>query len=469
MTEEIKANLGTVLIVAGEFPPLKTIGRIRTTKFVEHLRGLGWKPIVLTLEANGSEANYDARLKAEVPVGIEVIRVPLVTLDERITRLAKRLIGRSSKAVATSPRNLTESAATTYQAGKPTKGGYVSRLQGAVKHWIRVGLEIPDNYLPWALKAAAVARDICDKSKVDVVFTTLPPFSAASIGYKLKQERGIPWVADYRDLWYGDVLREWLPKWRSWLELQMEKRLLAKADVIVTVSEQKTEFMRRMHPGLKARWETLTNGYDSEIYADRQRTRAFDGSKTEFVYTGRLFKNRRGYAFAEALGRIKQSDPSLVAGVRVRILGGVAPEIAARYEEILRQYSIADLFEFAGDVSYEEAMNAQVNCDYLLLIVDTGETSDGVIPGKLFEYVAAKRPLFALCNPGATQQIIENAGLGVVVDAEDVDACEHALTTLLRNPVPTSLERNETYLKQFDRRDIAARLSKLLTATVHHH
>ena len=158
-----------------------------------------------------------------------------------------------------------------------------------------------------------------------------------------------------------------------------------------------------------------------------------------------------------------------MAGVRVRILGGVAPEIAARYEEILRQYSIADLFEFAGDVSYEEAMNAQVNCDYLLLIVDTGETSDGVIPGKLFEYVAAKRPLFALCNPGATQQIIENAGLGVVVDAEDVDACEHALTTLLRNPVPTSLERNETYLKQFDRRDIAARLSKLLTATVHHH
>ena len=114
-------------------------------------------------------------------------------------------------------------------------------------------------------------------------------------------------------------------------------------------------------------------------------------------------------------------------------------------------------------------MNAQVNCDYLLLIVDTGETSDGVIPGKLFEYVAAKRPLFALCNPGATQQIIENAGLGVVVDAEDVDACEHALTTLLRTPVPTSLERNETYLKQFDRRDIAARLSKLLTATVHHH
>jgi glycosyltransferase involved in cell wall biosynthesis len=220
--------------------------------------------------------------------------------------------------------------------------------------------------------------------------------------------------------------------------------------------------MQRMYPRIRARWATLTNGYDSEIYAGRSRTRTFDSPQIEFVYTGRLFKNRRGYAFAEALGRLKRDYPDLVKPVRVRILGGIAPEIAHRYAEILAQYTLQGHFTFAGDVSYAEAMDSQVNCDYLLLIVDTGETSDGVIPGKLFEYVAARRPIFALCDPGATQQIIERANLGSVVNAEDVDACMRQLKVLLSQPVPRTVSADETYLAQFDRRCITARLAQLL-------
>lgn len=107
-------------------------------------------------------------------------------------------------------------------------------------------------------------------------------------------------------------------------------------------------------------------------------------------------------------------------------------------------------------------MDAQVNCDYLLLIVDTGQTSDGVIPGKLFEYVASRRPIFALCDPGATKQIIERADLGVVVDAQDVAQCEAALRQILSVPVPVVAPRNEAYLARFDRREISRHLANLL-------
>lgn len=457
----------TVLIVAGEFPPLKTIGRIRTVKFAEHLRTLGWDAIVLTVEPSGREPNYDAALQAEVAEHLEVVRVPLVTFDDRITGFAKRLLGRGAAAAQTTAGAHTGQTSANHAATTEPGAtqGLMERLQLAVKRWIRLGLDVPDSYLPWALKAVPAARAVCAQRKVDVIFTTLPPFSAAYVGYKLRGETGIPWIADYRDLWYGDVLREWLPAWRQKLELHIEKHLLKRTDVIVTVSEQKTDYMRRMHPALRARWETLTNGYDAEIYATRARTRPFSPDHIEFVYTGRLFKNRRGYAFAEALGRIKQTDPALVAPVNVRILGGVAPEIAARYKEILDRYGIAEHFHFPGDVSYQEAMDAQVNCDWLLLIVDTGETSDGVIPGKLFEYVASQRPMFALCDPGATQQIIERANLGVVHGAEDTDACEKALRKVLSNPVPQTLARDEAYLAQFDRRNISRRLAELLEQT----
>ena len=133
------AQRRTVLIVAGEFPPLKTIGRIRTVKFAEHLRSLGWDTVVLTVAANGNEPNYDAALEAEVPDGIEVVRVPLVTFDERITRFAKRLLGRGD-GTAASPQASSGSAAgaAAVSRGGAQQAGLFERLQLAVKRWIRL-------------------------------------------------------------------------------------------------------------------------------------------------------------------------------------------------------------------------------------------------------------------------------------------------------------------------------------------
>ena len=456
----------TLLVIAGEFPPLKTIGRIRTVKFVEHLRASGWNSIVVTIEPSGREHNFDARLASEIPAGVEVLRAPLVDLEEQIAKGVKRLLGRSGE---------THLGHSTGNQPIPVAGRRIVQEDGTslVKRALDVGhsatrsllknfVYIPDNYRPWARDALALARHVCSSRKIDAVFTTLPPFSSIFVGHAIRRETGLPWIVDYRDLWFGDVLREWVPTWRKRLELRMERRLLRSADVIVTVSEPKTAYMQHLHQGIKARWETLTNGYDLELYGNRIRTRPFDSGTIEFVYTGRLFKNRRGYAFAEALGRVARRRPELAERVRVRVLGEVDAKIRKRYDTILADHRIGHLYQFAGDVSYEQAMSAQVNCDYLLLIVDTGETSDGVIPGKLFEYVAARRPIFALCDPGATQKIIENSGLGKAVPAESVDACERLLEEWLQQPVPRVLAANDNYLLQFDRKSIAKRLASIL-------
>ena len=157
------------------------------------------------------------------------------------------------------------------------------------------------------------------------------------------------------------------------------------------------------------------------------------------------------------MGQLAEQQPELRQRVRVHILGGVSPEIRARYDEILARYRIAECYDFAGDIPYHEAMRAQVQADYLLLIVDTGATSSGVIPGKLFEYVAARRPIFALTDPGATQEIIERGRLGTVVPAEDTERCREALAEWLTHPVPERLDADAVYLAQFDFEYVAAR------------
>jgi glycosyltransferase involved in cell wall biosynthesis len=257
------------------------------------------------------------------------------------------------------------------------------------------------------------------------------------------------------------VLREWIPTFRQQLELLLEKFYMKRADVIISVSGQKTEYLKKLHPSTKAVWETVTNGYDREIFEPLLAVPRKKDQYINFVYTGRLFKNRRGYAFAEALGQLCLEDASLKNRVRVHILGGVSSEIKARYDEILTSYDITMTYIFTGDIGYQQAMEAQVNADYLLLIVDTGATSDGVIPGKLFEYIASRRPIFALTDPGATKDIIEKAKAGVVVPAESTEQCKIKLKSILQSSPPEKLQVDEDYLQQFDRRKLSEKLATI--------
>ena len=451
-----------MLVVAGEFPPVKTIGRLRTLKFVGHLEAYGWQAIVLTVAPNGTTVVADPALADEVPEGLDVRRVACPDLEGAAARAVKRLLGRGGGARAAAAGGGTPAPSPAASPGRSL--GLLDRLHHLLRRFLRHYVEVPDSYNLWAWRAARVAAALRAERRIDLVYTTLPPFSAAWVGYRLRRA-GLPWVADYRDLWTGDVLREWLPGWRTRLERRIERRMIGKADAIITVSEQKTDYVRRLIGGPVARWSTITNGYDVEEFAGLQRTRKPDGTIT-FVFTGRLFKNRCGYAFCEALGELKRENPTLAAPVRVHFLGGVSPEIRARFDRIIGEHGLDGQFFFPGDIPYAEAKQAQIDADYLLLIVDTGATSDGVIPGKLFEYVAARRPIFALTDPGATASIIRDGKLGWVVDAEDTAGCKKLLAEVLAQEVPAVLAPDETYLQQFDRRRLTARLAELFDAVV---
>lgn len=454
----------TVLIVAGEFPPLKTIGRIRSAKFVEHLRNHDWRPIVLTIEAFRPGLNFDVALEKEIPVDVLVYRSEKPDLEANLVLALKRLFNRSKPDPAQKSPPLPNNEERRSTPNHPRKNRYSNFLSPAVvlfKSLLRNFVYIPDDFNLWAKRSTKLAQKICEKHHVDLVYTSLPPFSSCHIGYALRKKLGIPWVVDYRDLWYGDVLREWIGPLRKRLELFMEKYYLRHADAVISVSEQKTAYLKKLHTESKARWETLTNGYDTEIYRPLLAEPRATDNIVDFVYTGRLFKNRRGYAFAEALGQLVKERPEIKNRVKVHILGGVSPEIQNRYHEILEEYDITELYNFTGDIDYHEAIGAQVHADYLLLIVDTGETSDGVIPGKLFEYIAAKRPIFALTNPGATQTIIENARIGTVVPAESSEHCKKELLKVFGESIPEELQANEAYLEQFDRKLLTKKLSTL--------
>lgn len=332
---------------------------------------------------------------------------------------------------------------------------------GWMDAFARRNLLIPDDIVLWYRPAIREGLEAVREFRPDVILATAPHFTNLLVGAGLSRASGLPWIADYRDLWTGDVLRAWVPKWRQWLELAMERSVLRSASAAVTVSEPKSDVVRRRVPDLGAcPVVTLTNGYDPEEFEPVVPEMGPAGL-FRVVYAGRLFKNRRGYEFVEAVGRLLAAQPEYRARLRVDYYGGVAPEIERRMAGLIDQYALQGVVSFYPDVSYERSKALQKGADALLLIVDGGETTSGVIPGKLFEYVAADRPVICIAAPGATTEIVERGRLGVTVQPGDVAGLEAALKELVDNQY-AGFSPDRDYLARFERARIVASLAELL-------
>jgi glycosyltransferase involved in cell wall biosynthesis len=447
-----------LLIVAAEFPPVKGIGRLRPLKFCQHLAPLGWETAVLTPEV-GDIQPVDRATLLEIPKATRIYRTSIPKPKERLVRRLKTWLRRGE----TQGDVQTPAAGSAGRTPKTERGSrsLAGNLMGWTDAFARRNLLIPDDIILWYRPAIATGIAAVREFKPDVILATAPHFTNLLVGAGLSKATGVPWIADYRDLWTGDVLRAWVPTWRQKVELALERKILRSASAAITVSEPKSDVVRARVPNTgKCPVVTLTNGYDLEEFESVVPEQGAPG-RYRVVYAGRLFKNRRGYEFVEAVGRLVQSEPGYRSRLRVEYYGGVSPEIAEKMTELITRYGIGDVIEFYPDVSYERSKALQKGADALLLIVDGGETTSGVIPGKLFEYVAADRPIICIAAPGATTGIIERGRLGAVVAPGDVDRLEAALKKLI-DEGDTGFQPDRAYLEQFERSRIVGGLADLL-------
>ena len=328
--------------------------------------------------------DYEESLEAEVPNDASIYRINNPQQEDVLINIAKKILRKKSEKRShdASPiKQKTERSTITANTSP------LDKLTHLYKKFYRNWIAIPDDYNTWARNSFSLALEIIEKHNIDLIYVSLPPFSALGLAAKLKESKKIPLVVDYRDLWSGDVLREWVPTLRAKYELFLEKRYLKNADAIITVSEQKTDYIRNLVKN-SIRCETITNGFDLDSFEELLNTHKKSiptNDEINIVYCGRLFKNRKGYNFIEALGIIKSKNENAIKPIKVNFYGDIEKSIFDNYQKIIKEYQLQSNFIFHGDVSFKTTKKALVTSDFLLLIVDTGETTDGVIPGKLFE------------------------------------------------------------------------------------
>src|SRR6266550_2405265 len=271
--------------------------------------------------------------------------------------------------------------------------------------------------------ATPVAIRLVRREGIDVVLTTSPPPSLHLLGAAVKRTTGAAWVADLRDPLTSHPHRR---GYESQLARLKEKttggvgRLVAsQADAIVAVSDAIAEEVRALEP--KGKVVTIANGSDFDDFAGLEY---HSSEKLRITHAGHFHGKRDPKPFLRAL-----ADSGL-ADVVARFAG----DFRAADREYAESLGLGDGIELLGDVSRRRSLELQRDSEVLLLLIpESGGRGRGVLTGKIFEYLAAERPILAVVPPdGAAAKLVRDTGAGVVVPSDDVDALREALLDLHR-------------------------------------
>ena len=375
-----------VLIVTMYWPPAGGIGVQRPLKFATHLPALGIETHVLAPD-DPKWIHRDDELEAPTQAWVHRARY----IGPRGRKPAEELHGKGQLERAA------RTAALTYRR-----------------------VLVPDENVTWNATAIPSAIRIVRNEGIDVVLTTSPPNSVHLVGAAAKRATGVKWVADLRDSMSRNADRRIESVAARLKERTQETiaRLVARyADASVAITPFIAEELRALQP--RAPVTVIANGADFDELAGLEYSR---GERFRITHTGAFFGKRSPRKFLEAFARANLGDAV------ARFVG----DFRAADREWAETLGLGERLELHPFVPHRRALALQRDSDALLLLLPEVPGRGAAVPsGKLYEYLAAERPILAAVPPaGAAAELIREAQAGVVVPPDDVDAIEKALRDL---------------------------------------
>ncbi|MBC7460342.1 MAG: hypothetical protein H7287_03170 [Thermoleophilia bacterium] len=340
---------------------------------------------------------------------------------------------------------------------------------------------VPDIHARWRRPAVrailAVARDLPASERWDVVVSSSPPETTHLVARDVAQALGIPWVADLRDSWLDLPhlrLDRLAPRLKHARSVRLARRVLADAAAATTVSVPLAADLRRRHPNLAV--HVIENGVEPTDVA-RAEPRA-DGfrERERFVvlYSGNFFGRQSALSMLDATDRLLAERPDRADTLVLRFIGGLKPADRARIDASPRLRAVVDHVDF---LRHDDVLAHQRAADLLFLYVAPGAGSQGVFTGKVFEYVASRRPVLALVpSDNVCVELLAQAGSttqlsGARVDPDDITQIAAALEQAHDAwRAADGAERGDIVvpadvLARIDRATGARQLAELLTVT----
>lgn len=424
------------LIITYYWPPMGGGGVQRWLKMSKYLSEFGIQPVIFTTE-NAEGASLDESLLKDVPDGIEVIKCPIW----EPFGLYKKLMGKG-KNEKIQPGFLEEKKGSSFKQN--------------LSVWVRGNMFIPDAKKFWRKPSIKALKKYLKENDIDYVISTGPPHTTHLIALAIKKKFNIKWVADFRDPWtnidYYHKLK--LSNRADKKHKSLEKEVLTTADEVVTVSWSWAEDFESIS-GKKP--VVITNGFDPADFLDAGKAELDE--KFSIAHGGSLNKDRNPYSLWQALNALCEEIEGFKEDLLIRLIGPVDySAIKLANESGLKQNLV-----HIENLPHSELVLELCKSQLLLLPLNDTPNVSGVVPGKLYEYMGAKRPILCIGSPtGDSAKIIRQAHAGTVADFGDMNTLKAQIHEAYVAFKKGELKVNATGVNVYSRKQLASNYADLL-------
>jgi hypothetical protein len=425
--------MNKVLIITYHFPPRPSVASLRPLGLANYLPEFGWQAVILTAALPGRpDPKFEVvetprRDSAVLGWGRRLFKLDTEqTLMGQTAQLKKKLRIRSEK----SPLDLLLTA-----VGEVTA--------------------YPDPQKGWRAYAIKAGENILRQQEIKAMISTSPPVTCHVVARELKDEFKTPWIADFRDLWTQNYYYPY-SRLRKMRERRLELKTLAAADALVTISQPMADDLRGLHREKLV--QSIPNGFDP---AELNTTPAKLTGKFTITYTGNLYPVKRSPApLFVALHDLITGGSINPGDIEVRFYGTQAGWIDKQAE----LYGLTGVIKQFGTVPRETALSKQRESHLLLLLKWNDPEQKGAYSGKVFEYLAARRPILAVGGyDDVITELLDKTKTGVCGQtAEEIKALLLGLYREYKSTGAAGYTGDEGEINKYNHREMARKFASIL-------
>ncbi len=386
-------NAPRALIVSYWFPPYAAVASRRMGKLAKFLLARGWD-----VRALSAAATNPATLALEIP-NERVVYAPWSDVDRLLEDTLARLRGKR-------PADPQAVADEGMSAAAPTVGRKPSALRTFARKAYQEVVRWPDNRAGWLRPALEAGNKLIGEWRPDVIYATSPPATSLVVAERLARKHGVPWVAEFRDLWSDHPYYEYSPL-RRFFERRWDQRVLTRAAALVTVSPI-------WQPRLAARYGrpaiTAMNGYVLEDFPQKPPVAPEITGPLRILYTGHIY---HGHRDPTPLFRALKTIGAKPEDVVVEFVGSEVEGL----RRLAEAAGVLDLVRIEEPVVFRKSLEMQLHADILLHLQWCDPKEEGTIAGKIFDYLGARRPILGIAlEDSVVAKLIHERKAGLVTN-----------------------------------------------------
>jgi hypothetical protein len=428
-----------VVLLAPYFLPRRRVGAWRPFKFAAHLRKFGWAPHVITIrEKKGSLTDKETEFLSDIPV------YELNTPFDFTHKLSRHYeLNGHGETIE-------------YNSANGSKSGFKDALN-QIDRFFPV-----DTWLPLFVLLQQKVKKKVLQINPQVLWSTGDPWSSHWLASKVAKSCGLPWVADFRDPW---TLSHFHQQRRialaSHIDEIQEKKIIQEASALTFTAHQTEQMYAQKYPGISQKSTTIYNCFDSELFnkpANEKQT--FNEDTLNLLFFGKFRPLSPAKPFILMLEQLRDGHPRVVQKIRMYSFG----KLCRQDETLARENGLLENFVSLKPIALENTLSILTKAD--LLWLSTHPARDGIIPAKLWDYLASRRPIVSIAPNPEIKNILQKAGAGIQFDSSNSELveflCESVEAKESRRSMPISVSPESDFINQYDAGRTTQKLAVLL-------